>query len=59
MLNDAAREGNLPEALAALDRGADINWLELNETNVNFRFKIQNLLDLTVTYVCPSVCPLF
>ena len=25
-LYDAAKEGNLPEALVALDRGADVNW---------------------------------
>ena len=25
-LYDAAKEGNLPEALVALDRGANVNW---------------------------------
>ena len=30
-LFDAAREGNLTEALAALDKGADANWKNTDE----------------------------
>lgn len=30
-LFDAAREGNLTEALIALDKGADVNWKHTDE----------------------------
>jgi hypothetical protein len=48
-LYDAAKEGNLPEALAALDRGADVNchhhishrsterkWVMTNSCSITF-----------------------
>ena len=31
MLFDAVREGNLPEALTALDKGANANWQSYND----------------------------
>ena len=35
-LYDAARGGNLPEALAALESGADVNWLNKHSSVNNY-----------------------